>query len=52
MISDFQIQRAMDVIGCTVVDCATGEKLDDESACLNSLGELAGFFAKLEGKFS
>lgn len=40
-----------EMIGLTVVDCATQENLYDDSACVNSPDELAEYFAKLERKF-
>lgn len=40
-----------EMIGLTAVDCATQENLYDDSTCINSTDELAGYFAKLERKF-
>lgn len=40
------------MIGATVVDCAAGESLHDESTSMRSLDELRGFFDKLERKFA
>lgn len=41
-----------EMIGLTAVDCATQERLYDDSTCINSPAELADYFAKLERKFS
>lgn len=41
-----------EMIGLTAVDCATQERLFDDSTCINSLDELAEYFTKLERKFS
>lgn len=40
-----------EMIGLTAVDCATQERLYDDSTCINSTDELADYFARIERKF-